>query len=182
MTSESQRPGAEHRMKFAGLKQSLSGLPPAERIAQELRIARDMGLAVSATEAASIGRPMQNRFRADAALMRAAEIAPVCGARAPDNGQSADLSMRRSAAQALLSSAFTPALQAGDVRELAKSLRGAADLESAVVRMSAQLELISARGDQQDLAREAILAIEHTIFAGADPVKSRRGIGGEANS
>lgn len=182
MPSENQRPAHEIRAKFAEMKRSLSGLAPAERIAQELRFAREFGLTVTATEAASIVRPTQNRFQADAALMRPPAAVDECSQIVRERGQGADLSMRRAMSDVLRSSAFTPSSHSAHIRELNKSLRTTADVESVITRVSAEIDLAAARGDQHDLVREALSAIEQAVFACADPLKSKKGVGGETNA
>ena len=180
MTVEDSKITAGDRQRFAELKKSIVNLPPAERVAHEVRLARELGITVSASEAAAVTRPIERRIRvhAEPLLHAAAAQLPIAG---QEGGQTADLGVRRSMAEVLRSSAFTTSVQAGCVRDMLKALHAGNNVDALVTRLDPLLELLASSGEHEDLIREAKTIYAQTIFASSDPMKSKKGVGGEPN-
>lgn len=166
--------GDRHRMNE--LKASLASLSPAERIAQEIRLAREQGITVTASEAARIGRPIEGMVRLKSQALHAADHAPH------EPGQSADLGMRQTAGSVLRASPFMPASPAGAVRDMLKTLGSGHDVDALVTRLDPLLTLLAATGEHEDLIREAKTVFARTVFSSSDPMRSRKGAGGEPNT
>jgi hypothetical protein len=178
--------GGRQRGEMNEKKKALTRLPLAERIAQEVRLARELGITVTASEAASIGRPVERRSRVQmeplhacsgSALASAAEVLMA----GHECGQTANLDMHGGVSEVFKSSTFTLAIQEPGIRDMIKALRTAGDVDTLVTRLSAHLDILAARGDHDDLVREAKRAFAQTLFANADPMKSRKDTGGEPN-
>jgi hypothetical protein len=180
MTVEDTKIAAGDRQRFAEMKKSIVNLAPADRVTHEVRLAREIGITVTASEAASITRPTERRIRihAEPLLHAAASYAPMAAA---EVGQTADLGVRRSMSEVLKASAFMPAVQAGCVRDMLKALRSGGNIDALVTRLDPLLELLASHGEHEDLVREAKTAYAQTIFASSDPMKSKKGVGGEPN-
>lgn len=181
MAAEDVRISIGDRQRFAELKQTMVNLSPAERVAHEVRLARENGLTVTATEAASITRPIERRMRVQAEPVLTVTAAQVLMA-GHEGGQSADLEGRRSMAEILKTSAFMPTVQAGCVRDTLKALRSGENIDALVTRLDPQLELLVSYGEHEDLVREAKTAFSQTVFASSDPLKSKKGVGGEPST
>jgi len=176
MSAEETR-NAGDRQRFAELKKALATMTGGERVAYEVRLAREHGMTVSATEAAAVLTPAERRMRVEFAAAPPA-TALLAG---HEGGQSGDLDLRRSMAEVLRTSAFVPPVQVGTVREMLRSMRSTS-VETMITRLDPQLELLAAHGEYEDLIREAKTMVAQTLFAAADPMKSRKGVGGEPNS
>jgi hypothetical protein len=167
------------------IKKTLAELPLAERVAREVRLARELGITVTASEAASIGQPVERRSRvqmeplhACSGLASAAERVLMAG---HECGQSANLDMHSGVSEVFKSSTFTLPIQEAGVRDMIKALRAGGDIDTLVTRLTDHLDILAARGDRDDIVREAKRAFAQTLFANADPMKSKKGTGGEPN-
>ena len=181
MSAEDTKIAAGDRQRLAEMKKSIVKLPPAERVAHEVRLARELGITVTASEAAAVTRPVERRIRihAEPLLHAAAGLGLAAG---HEGGQTADLAVRRSTAEALKASAFMPAAQLGCVRDMLKALRSGGDIDALVTRLDPLLELLASHGEHEDLVREAKNVYSQTLFASSNPMKSKKGVGGEPNS
>lgn len=175
MSAEETKPNPGDRQRFAEMKKSVVGLPPAERVAHEVRLARELGITVTTSQAAAVTRSAERRIRIHPETLLAASAA------GHEGGQSADLAMRSSMADVFRTGAFMPAVQAACVRDMLKALRTGNNVEALVTRLDPLLELLTAHGGHEDLVREAKTAYAQTLFAGTDPMKSKKGVGGEPN-
>jgi len=168
-------------------KKTLTRLPLAERVAHEVRLARELGITVTASEAASIGRPVERRSRVEIeplsacsrpGLASAAEQVLMAG---HECGQTANLAMHGGVSEVFKSSTFTLPIHEAGVRDMIKALRTTGDVDTLVTRLSDHLDILAARGDRDDIIREAKRAFDQTLFANADPMKSKKDTGGEPN-
>ena len=170
------------RQRFAELKQSVVNLKPTDRIAQEVRLARELGITVTASNATQVVRPIERRMRIEnEPLMHAIPTASLCPP-ADEGGQTGDLPARLGLAETLRAGNFLSATHASMARDMLKALRTGEDVEAVVTRLDPLLELIAVHGAHEDIIREAKSAYAQTLFAAADPMKSKKGIGGEPNS
>ncbi len=151
------------RSKFAELKKKLLALPPAKRVEQEVRLARENGLTITAAEAASIGRPVEHRVSMAATLAPAVtgHVVRVAG---DEGGQKLDASSRASLATALKGSPFVHALDPAALNAALKALTPQ-NAEEVMTRLDPQLELLAASGADAKVLEAAKEAVARTFFS-----------------
>ena len=178
--ADEEKPSIDRR-RLGELKKRLSGLPRAERVAQEVRTARELGITVTATEAASIGVAIEQRNRAPLELIfEPARLYDRDLRAGHEGGQGVDLGPRRSIEAELTASGFMRVAQLANTQELLRQL-GDADTEELVTRLEPQLELFAALGGRGDVIRQAKKAYAKVVFASVDP-KSGKDITGKSNT
>jgi hypothetical protein len=151
------------RSKFAELKKKLLALPPAERVEQEVRLARENGLTVTAAQAAGISQPVERRLRADSEIVSAAP-ARVVRLAGDEGGQSVDLGSRVAMAEILKTSPFTQTFDPAALQAAIKTL-APSNAEEVLTRLDPQLEILSARGANAELLKAAKDAVASVLFS-----------------
>lgn len=179
MSEEARTSAANLRERFAELKKKLATLPTAERVAQEVRLAREAGITVTATEAASIARPTERLHRVHVDLVEAA-APPAC---ALEGGQGIDLESRANFAAAVRETGLLNATSAGQVRELIQRMTecNPAALEDLLTRATPHLELLAACAEHEGLLSQARDAVAKLAFGHVDPAADRNGAAGTRN-
>jgi hypothetical protein len=167
------------RERFAEMKKKLASLPMAERVAQEVRLAREAGITVTATEAASIARPMERLHRVHPDI--AEPVAhPPC---ALEGGQASDLAARANLAAAMRETGLFDDASAAIARDMVRRL-GEGDpaaLEELLTRATPHLELLAVRGDSAGLLAQAREAVARIAFGHVDAGADRNGAAGTRN-
>jgi hypothetical protein len=171
------------RERFAELKKKLAALPTAERVAQEVRLAREAGITVTATEAASIARPIERLHRLHDDLA-AAVLAPAAAPCMLEGGQGIDLDSRNNFADAVRETGLLNAASAGQVREMIQRMTegNPAALEDLLTRATPHLELLATCGEHAGLLAQARDAVAKLAFGHIDPAADRNGAAGTRNT
>lgn len=167
------------RARFAELKKKLTTLPMAERVAQEVRLAREAGIVVTATEAASIARPTERLHRLHDDLIVAVPSAQC----AMEGGQGHDLSVRANLASAMRDSGLFDDASVSVARDMVRRLSegNPAGLEELLTRATPHLELLAIRGDHAGLLTQAREALAKVAFGHVDAAADRNGAAGTRN-
>ena len=181
MANQRREKSEDLRKRHAEIKKRLLSLPLPERVIEEVRQARELGITVTASEAGDIARPIERRSRIDASPIcaTAASLSAHPAEACREHGIGTDLGARGAAA-VLKKSPFTSIGLAASIRENLKAL-AKGDTEELVTKLSPQLELLKARGESPELIRQAKRAFAQAVFAAATPSKSKKGLGGAQN-
>lgn len=175
--------------KFADIKARLQTLPLAERVALEVRLAKELGIVITPEQLISIASPTTGRSRND-------DIAPPGsegrqGAIVPTSSAwgGVDMDARAGVAATLKAMGLGSDLDAGSVREAIRRLDeptsgayGSLDLAGLIAGLHDRLELLAARGDHPELVAQGRASLARAVFAAAaaaDP--SKPGPGGAPN-
>src|SRR3954453_17374547 len=102
--------------KFADIKEKLKTLPLPDRVALEIRLAKELGLAITPAELISIGTPTQVRTRIDHDSRARTTMQPNAAA----YGRGSNLESRRAIARTFKAGGLTSDLEIGSVREAIK--------------------------------------------------------------
>lgn len=169
------------RERFAEMKKKLAALPTAERVAQEVRLAREAGITVTATEAASIARPIERLHRVHHVDLAEAAAPLPC---ALEGGQGVDLDSRANFAAAVRETGLLNAASASFAREMVQRMTDGnpAALEDLLTRATPHLELLAACGEHAGLLSQARDAVARLAFGHIDPAADRNGPAGTRNS
>lgn len=180
MSEEARTSATALRERFAELKKKLATLPTAERVAQEVRLAREAGITVTATEAASIARPIERLHRVHHVdLVEAAAPSPCMH----EGGQGIDLDNRNNFAAAVRETGLLNAASASQVRDMVQHLAegNPAALEDLLTRATPHLELLAACGEHAGLLAQARDAVAKLAFGHVDAGADRNGAAGTRN-
>lgn len=171
------------RERFAEMKKKLAALPTAERVAQEVRLAREAGITVTATEAASIARPTERLHRVHVDLAEAVALPPNAAACAHEGGQGIDLDSRANFAAAVRDTGLLGTASASLAREMVQRMAegNPAALEDLLTLATPHLELLAACGEHAGLLAQARDAVAKLAFGHVDPAADRNGAAGTRN-
>jgi hypothetical protein len=173
--------------KFADTKARFRSLPLTERVALEVKLARDLGIVVTPDQLVSIGAPTRGHVQGqdDNAQPQASPGTPEYTGN-KSGGVHADT--RGSMADVLATMGLDGDVDVAGVRDLIRRLdqtpsaeSGGSDTVELAVRLNERVESLAARGLHPDLVAAGGAAVSKAIFGDAGPGSGRPGPGGTSN-
>jgi hypothetical protein len=173
--------------KFADTKARLRSLPLVERVALEVKLAKDLGLVITPDQLVSIGTPTRGVDQVEGDKVQADEK-PGMPEYAANKSGGVDTDSRGSMAEALRAMGLGGDVDVVGVRDLIRRLdetstadSGGSNVVELAVRLHERLELLAMRGDHPDLVAAGGAAVSKAVFGDAGAGSGQAGPGGTSN-
>jgi hypothetical protein len=173
--------------KFADTKARLRSLPLAERVALEVKLARDLGLVITPDQLVSIGAPTTGQDQVEGDNVQPDEK-PGMPEYAANKSGGMHVDSRGSMADSLKAMGLGGDVDVVGVRDLIRRLDETPAADSSgpgtvelAVRLHERLELLTMRGDHPDLVAAGGAAVSKAVFGDAGPGSGKSGPGSTSN-